>query len=159
MSEKNNPYFRGAALLGLVILLPSAWLLYHAFTADVESLNGPQWMGVAFALMFFNAGITIMLLDSAFNKFRDSFLFSYFQAGALLSIPLLFAAMLNWVAFGPGEREFSGGVGVPFLSIEFGRANSIIGRVVFAIPALLLDLFVGIAITAVIANAFGKEDI
>ncbi len=157
-SEKKNPYFRGAALLGLVILLPSVWLLYRALTADGESLNAPKWMGIAFALIFFNAAITITLLDSAFNMFRESFLFAYFQAGVLLSIPLLFTAMLNWVAFGPGAREFSSGVGIPFISIEFGRANSILGRIAFAIPALLLDAFIGIAIAAVIANALGKGE-
>lgn len=156
MSKENAPYFKGAFWLGLLILIPSAWLLYKALTADSASLNAPKWIGVAFALMFFNAAITVTLLDAAFNKFRESGWFAYSQAGAILSIPILFALMLNWVAFGPGVREFSGGVGIPFIFLEFGRGNSIIGRIVFAIPALLLDGIIGIAIAAIIAHVMGK---
>lgn len=157
MSKENTPYFKGAFWLGLLILIPSAWLLYKALTADSASLNAPKWIGVAFALMFLNAAITVTLLDAAFNKFRESGWFAYSQAGAILSIPLLFALMLNWVAFGPGVREFSGGVGIPFLFFSFGNANSIVGRVVFAIPALLMDVFAVIIIWAVIANILGIE--
>ncbi|HJY76062.1 MAG TPA: hypothetical protein VKE95_05485 [Burkholderiales bacterium] len=49
-----------------------------------------------------------------------------------------FAVTLDWIAFGPGERRFSGGislgVGIPL------PVNETFGRVVFGIPAAILDV-------------------
>jgi len=154
MSETNSPYFRGAIWLGLVVLIPISVLLYYAISTE---FSDPRWLGILFLMMFFNAGLTIVFLDSLFNRIREALWFAYLQAFVLLSIPLLFAVLLNWVAFWPGEREFSGGIAVPFLSVSFDRANSIIGRIVFAIPALLLDAFIGVAIGGIISNALDKD--
>src|SRR5262249_28838113 len=58
--------------------------------------------------------------------------------GALLITA--FAVTLDWIAFGPGERKFSGGIsvgagiGLP-LSV-----NETFGRVVFGIPAAIFDV-------------------
>ena len=106
--------------------------------------------------MFFNAGLTLVFLDSFFNAIREVVWFAYFQALVLLSIPLMFMILLNWVAFAPGEREFGGGLSIPFLSFSFERANPILGRIAFAIPALLMDVFAGVVIAAAISNILGK---
>ena len=144
--------------MGLAFLIPSIIILYVALTADAETIDGPNWVGVAFALMFVNAGITILLLDSMFNPLRESIWFPYFQLGVLLSIPLILTILLNWVAFGPGEREFSGGISIPFIGVSFGRNNQILGRIVFGIPALILDIIAGISIFAVVRNYLGYEE-
>jgi hypothetical protein len=156
MAETSSPYFKGAIWLGLVVLIPISALLYSAFSNEIST---PRWVGILFLLIFFNAGLTVVFLDSLFNRIREAVWFAYFQAIVLLSIPLIFAILLNWVAFGPGVREFSGGIGIPFLFISFDRANSIIGRIVFAIPALLMDVFIGVMIAAVIKIALGKGEI
>jgi len=155
MSNKNTPYFKGALWIGLLVLIPVTALLLSALRAESEA---PKWIGILFLMMFFNAGLTLVLLDSLFNEIRQEPWFAYLQASVLLSIPLMFAVLLNWVAFGPGEREFSGGVAIPFFSISFGRADEILGRIIFAIPALILDVIVGISIVAVIKSLIGKEN-
>lgn len=156
MSKSNNPYFKGAFWLGLAFLIPSGIMLYVALSADTTTLEGPQWVSVAFVLMFVSAGVTIMLLDAVFNRFRETIWFSYFHLGTLLLIPLILTVLLNWVAFWPGEREFSGAISIPFFSLFSNRIGSTLGRVVFAIPALLMDGFVVIVIGAVIRNMMGS---
>jgi hypothetical protein len=49
-----------------------------------------------------------------------------------------FAVTLDWIAFGPGERKFSGGIsfGV-YLPVP---VNETLGRVVFGIPAAVFDV-------------------
>ncbi len=155
MNDGQTPYFRGAIWLGLIILIPITALLFASLRAESEA---PRWIIILFLMMFFNAGLTLLLLDSLFNEIREEPWFAYFQAGVLLSIPLLFAILLNWVAFGPGEREFSGGVAIPFFAVSFGRANVILGRIVFGIPALLTDAFVGLVIAAAIKSYFGNGE-
>ncbi len=51
----------------------------------------------------------------------------------------LFAVVANWVAFGPGERQFSGGIDIPLglFSVETSETT---GRIVFGIGAVLLEV-------------------
>lgn len=49
-----------------------------------------------------------------------------------------FGVIFSWVSFGPGERQFTGTVSIPF--ITFSKPSSeITGRICFAPGALLLD--------------------
>jgi hypothetical protein len=49
-----------------------------------------------------------------------------------------FGAAVPWISFGPGEREFSSTINIPFLS--FSRSSSeLSGRICFAPGAILLD--------------------
>lgn len=155
MSENQTPYFKGALWLGLLVLIPVTALIIASLRAESEA---PKWIVFLFLMMFFNAGLTLLLLDSIFNEIRTELWFAYFQTAVLLSIPLMFASLLNWVAFGPGERIFGGGIGIPFLSLSVDRFNSMIGRIVFAIPALLMDIFIGVGIVALIKAYFGNGD-
>ena len=55
--------------------------------------------------------------------------------GALLITA--FAVTLDWIAFGPGERKFSGGIS---LGVDIPLpVNETFGRVVFGIPAAIFD--------------------
>ena len=74
---------------------------------------------------------------------------------ALLSIPLILAMLFNWVDFGPGEREFSISISIPFLAIGFDRANEFLGRIVFAISALFMDFILLLVLYQMIAEIFG----
>ena len=150
---------KGAVWIGLVIMLPSAAGIFSILSADSETFDlAPRWTVFSGALAFFNAGITVGLMDSGFNDFRDKTWFAYFHFMALLSIPLILLMLFNWVALGPGEREFSMEVSIPFLSFNFDRANEIIGRIVFGIFALLGDAFLVYIMYALIGDTFKKHN-
>lgn len=55
-------------------------------------------------------------------------------AGLLIGCMALIA---TWIAFGPGEREFSGGISLGPLAIGGSTAPSL-GRIVFGLSAVLL---------------------
>ena len=107
--------------------------------------------------MFFNCEIVVGLMDSGFNEYRETWWLSSLHGMAGLSIPLIFIMIFKWVAFGPGEREFSGGISIPFLSISFDNANQILGRIFFAIPTLFMDLILFLVLYQVIVEFFGKK--
>ena len=157
MPDKNPPCFKGAIWFGLVFLLAGGAVMMQALRVDAAEMNAPRWVGFAFGLVFFNAGLTVSLMDSIFNAYRESKFFSYLHALALLSIFLIFPLLFNWVAFGPGEREFSMGISIPFLSFDSGGGNEIIGRIAFGIPALLMDAVIGYVLFAFIVEANEKK--
>lgn len=107
MSDNKSPYFKGAIWFGLVFLLVGGAVMILSVTVGMEDTTTPRWIGIIFGLMFFNAGITVGLMDSGFNDYRETKWLSYLHAMALLSIPFAFLTLFNWVAFGPGEREFT----------------------------------------------------
>jgi hypothetical protein len=47
--------------------------------------------------------------------------------------------VFDWVAFGPGERRFSGSASVPGISLS-GSTSELAGRVFFGLFAVLFDL-------------------
>jgi hypothetical protein len=49
-----------------------------------------------------------------------------------------FAVTFDWIAFGPGERHFSGSVGSAGISVS-SPANDLTGRIMFGIGAVALD--------------------
>ena len=156
MANSNQTFIAGAVWIGLIFHLAGAAILYQVWASDSFSSNAPAWVVVAFGVMFFNAGFVVSLMDSGFNSVRERAWFSYFHAATLLSIPLSFFGILNWVAFGPGEREFSGGIAIPFVAIDFGSVNQIFGRIVFGIPALLFDVVVVYIIYEGVKTVFQK---
>lgn len=157
MTDKNSPYFKGAIWFGMVFLLAGAAVMRQSILVGMADTTTPQWIGIAFGLMFFNAGLTVILMDSVFNYFRETKWFSYLHALVLLSIPLIFPLLFNWVAFGPGEHVFEMSISIPFLTFEFNRANEIIRRILFGIPALLMDAILGILVYAIIVEGLRKK--
>ena len=159
MTDKKSPYLKGAVWLGLVFLLPSAASMFAILSADADAFDlAPRWLVFSSALMFFNSGIVVGLMDTGFNDYRETWWLSYLHGIALISILLIFLMLLNWVAFGPGEREFSIGISIPFLAIDFDRANEILGRVFFGIPALIFDAGLVGGMYAFIVETFKKQE-
>lgn len=154
--NKKN-FFKGAVWIGLIFLLAGGAVMIRAITFGMEDTTTPRWTGIIFGLMFFSAGITVGLLNSDFNDYRETWWLSYLHATALLSIPFIFLMLLNWVAFGPGAREFSMSISTPILFFAFDRANEIIGRIVFGIPALLMDAVLVFMLYQLVANIFRKQ--
>jgi hypothetical protein len=149
---------RGIFWFALVFMLGSGWLVWEALTGAREGWSVPLWIGAAFGLSFFSASLAVGMMDKMFNSLRDKVWFSSIQLAAIASIPLLLLVMFNWVAFGPGEREFSVSVSIPFIGAYFPNANQILGRAVFGIFAILGDLFVGGVVFSMIRGWINGDD-
>ena len=108
---------------------------------DMHPTKGtPQWVGILAGAVFVAGGLAVMLQSLSVARPRPDGSLSpdapLWVRGLSLSLALViagsFTVMGYWVAFGPGERHFSGGV--PFLP-EY--ANQAFGRVAFGFGTLL----------------------
>jgi len=112
-----------------------------------DSINGPAWLGAAAGGVFIVAGIALMLGE---DGSRSDHPLSYVLLACILGA---FAAIANWIAFGPGPRECTMAVvGVAFESDS--PANGIACRAGFGIGAGILDGFL-IWLAAGAAQKFG----
>ncbi len=93
------------------------------------SMRAPEWVVFLAGCTFFLAGCLI-LLPERWVKMRG------FLAVVLLSG---FAAVFDWVSFGPGERHFSGGLSIGPLFFS-GASDELTGRIVFGIAAASMSL-------------------
>ena len=108
------------AAMGLMLV---GFAIYSAIHAD--PVTADNFMGMPAGLMFVFAGI-LMALPPRYGKWQN-----------LLATLLItcFALTIDWVAFGPGERKFSGSMmGIGFIPGEF------VGRAVFGVFAVVLDI-------------------
>jgi hypothetical protein len=92
------------------------------------SPDGPAWLGVLFGIVFL-AGSSSALIKIFFggDNLNESgipqsapFIVRIFYNGLALTIVVGLGALFTWVAFGPGERQFSGSGA--FLGAGVGRA-------------------------------------
>jgi hypothetical protein len=113
-----------AGCAGLCFVLMGAALIASFAIAPGRGPDGGMAPGTSFALKVMN----------------------YFLG---LGLVLSMTAVFTWIAFGPGERHFSSGVSVPFLSYR-GPGGSTSGRIMFGIGAVLMWLFL---ITAGVSGA------
>ena len=113
----------GAPVLGIVVaamgLLVAGEGVYGARHADPFSFD--PLMAVPAGFMFVFAGVLLGLPPD--SRWRD------LVATLLITC---FALTFDWVAFGPGERQFSGGFGL--------LSNEWVGRTLFGAFAVLLDV-------------------
>lgn len=105
-----------------------------------EDINAPRWVLTAVGLTFALAGVMVML-NGLKSGFGDHPIFKWAYNFVLLLFMIFFAAPFNWVAFGPGEREFSSSTSVGAVSVtqsgsEFG------GRLAFGLGAILMDILI-----------------
>jgi hypothetical protein len=126
-----------ASVLGFYFLLVGAGIL--PIPGGAENLHGPLWLVLGAGLAFSLAGLAVLL--QAFGHANDR---GEFPAEAPtwlrvvqyligLTIFATFGATGSWIAFGPGERAFSGSL--PFISSASGSA---VGRIVFGIGAIIV---------------------
>jgi len=124
------------ALMGLAILLVALRII----PTDEAKFHAPHWVVGAAGLTFFLAGIAILTTPPGSPEAAPggpatwrTFLLGAGIVGAL-------AAVFNWVAFGPGPRQFGGTVSIPFVAVS-GPQSEWSGRAIFGIAAALMDLF------------------
>jgi hypothetical protein len=119
--------------LGLALCAGGLFPLLGAFDIGplhARDINGPPWLGAVAGGIFVVAGILMWIGDAATRR--------PWLGGALMFLVLMgFASIGNWIAFGVGPRQCSGGIsGMLFTS---SNAAEIECRAAFGIGALLLD--------------------
>lgn len=99
---------RAAPFVGLFLV--AMGLLVVAMSADLihvepDQFHAPRWVAAAAGLAFVLAGLILLISNHSAPKLQG-------LLGAF--VVTLLAAVANWVAFGPGERRFSGVFSVGF---------------------------------------------
>jgi hypothetical protein len=126
-AQASNGASGGMPVLGLAFAAMGLMLVGFALYAAIHAVpfTADNLMGVPAGLMFVFAGI-LLGLPPQYQKWRN-----------LLATLLItcFALTFDWVAFGPGERRFSGNImGMGFVPGEW------VGRAVFGAFAVILDI-------------------
>ncbi len=143
MKDRLPDFVKGTIWIGLIFMIPGGLIIWQGVFTDIENMGVPRWVAISFGMLFFNAGIAVALTDKRFSPLREKIWFSCFHIIALLSAPFILLALFNWVAFGPGDREFSMSISIPFISAYFERGNEIFGRLFIGVPVFLVDLVIG----------------
>jgi len=123
---------RARLVVGLVAML--AGLAPMAFavgfiTPRPGSMRAPEWVVFLAGSTFFLAGWLILLPER------------WVKTRGFLGVILLsgFAAVFDWISFGPGERGFSGALSIGPL-FSSGVSDEVTGRIVFGIAAASMSL-------------------
>jgi hypothetical protein len=123
----------GRIVLGITVAafgLLMIGLGLHAATRATHPLTSEDFIGVFAALVFVFGGALLAVPPERAGLQK--------LLGALLMTT--FALTLDWVAFGPGPRRFSGGLSNGWLGVGFATGETF-GRTVFGIFAVILDVF------------------
>jgi len=110
-------------------VLPIGLGTYSALHAT-HPLTTADLIFAPIALIFVIGGVLVALppRDDATHRLLATLLLTFF------------AATFDWVAFGPGERHFSGSIGLGIGGFGF-RPGETFGRTVFGIAAVLIDVW------------------
>jgi hypothetical protein len=144
MSEKRGKSLASAVILGLLFVAMGAFVVL-AVTGIIpegqKGLGAPVWVAVCAGGLFVLAGGAVLLRTAAGGNLDDGempanapFWMRLAQYFIGLAIVAGLASIGSWVAFAPGEREFT------VTSTLTGRApaNEWIGRIVFGIGAVIV---------------------
>ena len=97
---------------------------------DPSKFKAPRWVVGAVGGMFVIAGLVLAIGDRLLVL-----------RGLLAALLLtFFSAVFDWVAFGPGERQFSGGFSMGGFG-SGGVQGEIVGRSVFGVFAVPLNIW------------------
>jgi hypothetical protein len=139
-ATKGNLLFAALmAAIGVFYILLGLRLLPVSDSAAHE--NDPHWLVLCAGIAFLLAGVAVAIQAFGHANARGELPAAaprWMRTGQHLTaftITVCLGAIGTWVAFGPGEREFSGGI--PFLG---PAVNSMIGRSAFGVGAVLIWL-------------------
>jgi len=137
--------------IGLLIVLLAA----DVIPSDERRFKAPRWVVSAAGLVFVLAGVTLATTSTPGapeGTVRTTWR-SFLLGGAIVG---LMAAILNWIAFGPGERRFGGGVALPVAAVS-GPASEWTGRVAFGIGAVIVDVVFVLMIARGLRELLGRR--
>ena len=124
---------RQSLLLGLAFIAAGIYPLAVGLgfaAARPGSVHAPSWV-VAIA------GACFVFIGAAFAAPRDDTRLRGFLLGLMVTG---LAIVFDWVAFGPGERHFSGGISFAGNAMRTA-SDETSGRIAFGIAAAILDAF------------------
>ena len=131
----------GSILVGLLVAAAGVGIVALSVFARPEGLHAPRWVvACAGGAFVFFGGWTAGIYAAGFDPQRpvESLPSPWIQLAVFLPGLLMFAAPFHWVAFGPGPRQFSSSVSLPFLTVR-GGSGAWTGRALFGFGALLID--------------------
>jgi len=136
-----NRYFIGAVAMaaGAYFFVVGADLL--PIPGGPANLHGPLWLVLCVGLAFCLAGVAIVIQIFGHASDRGDlpasapFWIRLLQYLIGVAIFACFGLIGTWVAFGPGERHFSGTI-----PLADPATNTAIGRIVFGIGAAIVWL-------------------
>lgn len=126
-----------AAIAGAYFLLVGTGVL--PVPGGPKNLHGPLWIVLSAGLAFFLGGAAVILQvlgrANAQGELPAQAPFWMRAAQYLIGVAIFasFGAIGSWIAFGPGERAFSGSFG--FFD---GNVGAAIGRTAFGIGAVIV---------------------
>lgn len=138
----------GTMALGLFIILISADVIP---VAD-STFSAPRWLVGCAGLSFLLAGAAVALARPGATP--GTVAANPYLGGAAA---LVLVVILNWIAFGPGPRQFSGGIAFPFVSWS-GPSSEWSGRAAFGISAMIADLIVVWLLVRGVRGAFHRRE-
>jgi hypothetical protein len=121
----------GRIALGILFTIPGLAAIGSAITTTIRG-NGPPaetLMGVPAGLIFVIGGALLALPPGR----------TRLQSLLTALLVTCFALTFDWVAFGPGERKFSGGISLGGIGTGF-QPGELFGRIVFGFFAVVLDI-------------------
>lgn len=125
---------RARVLMASAFLFFSGFLFLFVFGWLPAKEKAPIWVITSVAIFFGLCGTLILLTGSTrFVWLRNAVNWLF-----LVTLALPF----NWIAFGEGERHFSGSLSIGMVVMSNSTPGENEGRIVFGIFALLLDLMV-----------------
>lgn len=128
MGDGGRDNQKSAFLVGSIAAVVGLFLIGLSIWGSGEGFNAPRWVVASAGGVFFLAGLAV------FGR-----RYPFFYGFTLALLVTLFGASVTWVSFGPGERQFSSTISIPFLSLS-GPASELSGRICFAPGAILLDV-------------------
>jgi len=135
---------RGAIALGAIMSAVGLAIIAASLWAPADKFHAPRWVVAAIggAFLFFGS-YTAFIYALGFdpNNSEETLPPPIVQLAFFVPGLSLFALPFHWVAFGPGPRQFSGGVSLPFLSFSHG-SGAVSGRIWFGAFAVLIDLLI-----------------
>jgi len=122
----------GRIVLGIVFTIPGLVAIGSAMTAAIRGTGAPlseTLIGVPAGLIFVIGGALLALPPGR----------TRIQGLLTALLVTCFALTFDWVAFGPGERKFSGGFSIGGIGTGF-QPGELFGRAFFGFFAILLDI-------------------
>jgi hypothetical protein len=144
MSDQGRKSIASATIFGLLFVAIGVFVVLAVtglIPGGEKGLRAPVWVAVCAGGVFVLAGCTVLLRAAAGGNLDDSempagspFWMRFVQYFIGLAVVAGLAAIGSWIAFAPGEREFT--MTAPI--VGSGRGSELTGRIVFGIGAVMV---------------------